>query len=87
MDSTERGMNPVAMTIIIHWKEYRPSRGSNKSPPVLKSRLSYGARRIKSVSIVMQEPLKGLRTAKSKQLGGKLQLNLPLYRIIKTESL
>ena len=32
-DSGERGINPVAMTIIKPW----PSRGSNQRPPVLKS--------------------------------------------------
>ena len=37
MDSGERGMNPVAMTIINPRKEYWPSRGSNQRPPVLKS--------------------------------------------------
>ena len=37
MDSGERGMNPVAMTIINPWKEYWPSRGSNQRPPVIKS--------------------------------------------------
>ena len=36
-DSGERGMNPVAMTIINSRKEYWPSRGSNQRPPVLKS--------------------------------------------------
>ena len=36
-DSGERGMNPVAMTIINPRKEYWPSRGSNQRPPVLKS--------------------------------------------------
>ena len=36
-DSGERGMNPVAMTIINPRKEYCPSRGSNQRPPVLKS--------------------------------------------------
>ena len=34
MNSSERGMSPVAMTIINHWKEYWP--GSNQQPPVLK---------------------------------------------------
>ena len=33
----ERGMNPVAMTIIDPRKEYWPSRGSNQRLPVLKS--------------------------------------------------
>ena len=37
MDSSERGMNPVPMTIINPRKEYRPGRGSNQWPPVLKS--------------------------------------------------
>ena len=37
MDSCERGMNPVAMTIINPQKEYWPSNGSNQQPPVLKS--------------------------------------------------
>ena len=37
MDSGEIGMNPNAMTIINPRKEYRPSRGSNQQPPVLKS--------------------------------------------------
>ena len=36
MDSGERGMNPVAMTIINPRKEYWPSRGSNQRPPILK---------------------------------------------------
>ena len=35
-DSGERGMNPVAMTIINSRKEYWPRRGSNQWPPVLK---------------------------------------------------
>ena len=35
-DSGERGMNPVAMTIINPGKEYWPSRVSNQRPPVLK---------------------------------------------------
>ena len=39
MDSGERGMNPVTMTIIIPQKEYWPSRGSNKRPPVFKSEM------------------------------------------------
>ena len=34
-DSGERGMNPVAMTVINPRKEYWPSRGSNQRPPVL----------------------------------------------------
>ena len=37
MDSSERGINPVAMTIINPQKEYWPSRGLNQRPPVLKS--------------------------------------------------
>ena len=36
-DRDERGMNPVATTIINGRKEYWPSRESNKRPPVLKS--------------------------------------------------
>ena len=36
-DSGERGMNPVAMTIINPRKEYWPSQGSNQPPPILKS--------------------------------------------------
>ena len=36
-DSGERGMNPVAMTIINPRKEYCPSRESNQRPPALKS--------------------------------------------------
>ena len=36
MDSGERGMNPVAMTIINLRKEYWPSRGSNQRLSVLK---------------------------------------------------
>ena len=36
-DSGERGMNPVAMTIINPRKEYWPSRGLHQRPPVLKS--------------------------------------------------
>ena len=35
--SGERGMNPVAMTMINPWKEYWPSQGSNQQPHVLKS--------------------------------------------------
>ena len=35
MDSGERGMNPVAVTIVIHRKGYWPSR--NQRPPVPKS--------------------------------------------------
>ena len=37
MDSGGRGMNPVALTIINPRKEYWPSRGSYKRPPVFKS--------------------------------------------------
>ena len=37
MDSRERGMSPVAMTIINPQKEYWPSKGSSQRPPVLKS--------------------------------------------------
>ena len=37
MDSDERGMNPVAMTIFSSQKEYWPSRGSNQRPSDLKS--------------------------------------------------
>ena len=37
MDNGERGMNPVAMTIINPWKEYWPRPGSNQRPSVLKS--------------------------------------------------
>ena len=37
MESDERGMNPVVMTIINPRKEYWPSRGSNQRPPILKS--------------------------------------------------
>ena len=36
-DSGDRGMNPVAMTIINPRKEYWPSRESNQRPTVLKS--------------------------------------------------
>ena len=35
--SGERGMNPVAMTIINPQKEYWANRGSNQGPPVLRS--------------------------------------------------
>ena len=41
-DSSQRGMNPVAMNIINPWKEYWPSLGSNKRPPVLKCRTKIG---------------------------------------------
>ena len=37
MDSSEIGMNPVAMTIINPQKEYWPSHRSNQRPPVLQS--------------------------------------------------
>ena len=37
MNSGDRGMNPVAMTIINPRKEYWPCRRSNQRPPVLKS--------------------------------------------------
>ena len=37
MDSVERGMNSVAMTIIDPLKEYLPSRRSNQRPPVPKA--------------------------------------------------
>ena len=37
MHSGERGINPVAMTIINPRTEYWPSHGSNQQPPVLKS--------------------------------------------------
>ena len=36
MDSGERGMKPVAMTIINPWKECWPSRGLNSRPSILK---------------------------------------------------
>ena len=36
-DRVERGMNPVAMTIVVPQKEYWLSRGSNQRHPVLKS--------------------------------------------------
>ena len=36
IDISERGMNPVAMTIINPLKAYWPSRGSNQPPRVLK---------------------------------------------------
>ena len=45
MDRGERGMNPVAMTVINPPKEYWLTRGSNQEPPVLKSAtlpMSYG---------------------------------------------
>ena len=32
MDSSERGMNHVKMTIINPWKEYWPSPGANQGP-------------------------------------------------------
>ena len=37
MDRDERGMNPIAMTIINPWNEYWLSRGSNERLPVPKS--------------------------------------------------
>ena len=37
MDSGERGLYPITMTIINPRKEYWPSRGSNQQHPVLKS--------------------------------------------------
>ena len=37
MDSSKRGMNPVAMTIINPRKESLPSQGLNQGPPVLNS--------------------------------------------------
>ena len=37
LDSCERGLNRVAMTIINSLKEHWPSRGLNQRPPVLKS--------------------------------------------------
>ena len=37
MDNSEKGMNPVAMTILNPRKEYWPSWGSNQRLPVLKS--------------------------------------------------
>ena len=37
LDSLERRMNPVAMTIISPWKEYWANWRSNQRPPVLKS--------------------------------------------------
>ena len=39
MDSSERQINPVAVTIINSRKEYWPSRGSNQRPPVRYMRL------------------------------------------------
>ena len=36
INSDEKGMNPVAMTIVNPWQEYWPSRGSNQRSPVLK---------------------------------------------------
>ena len=40
MDISDRGMNPVAMTIINPCGEYWPSQGSNQQPCVLKSSMS-----------------------------------------------
>ena len=37
MGSSEKGKNPVPMTIISHRKEYSPSQGLNQRPPVLPS--------------------------------------------------
>ena len=37
LDSGEKGMNPVAMTIINLQKEYQPRQESNQRPPVLRS--------------------------------------------------
>ena len=37
MESCERGMNPVTMTIINPLKDYWPSPELNQQPPVLKS--------------------------------------------------
>ena len=34
IDSSERGMNPVTITILNPWKEYWPSLGSNQPTPV-----------------------------------------------------
>ena len=42
IERAERGMNPVAMTIINHYGECWPSQGSNKPPPVLKTRMEHG---------------------------------------------
>ena len=53
MDCGERGMSPVAMTIINPRREYWPSRGSNQRPPVLKSSMISD-----SASKTMQEFLK-----------------------------
>ena len=36
MDSSERGTNPVTLTIIDPWKEYWQSQGSNLQLPTLK---------------------------------------------------
>ena len=37
MDGGERGMNPIALTIINHQIEYWPSQGSIQRPPVPKA--------------------------------------------------
>ena len=37
MGSSEKGMNPLTLTIINPWKEYWPSWGLNHPPPVLMS--------------------------------------------------
>ena len=47
MDSDERGMNPVAMTIYDQYQEHWPSRGSNQRllfSSLQRYRLSYEAR-------------------------------------------
>ena len=60
--SGERGMNPVAMTIINPWKEYWPTRRSNQRPPVLKSatlltELWYTAQKV-STHVSLRSPLR-----------------------------
>ena len=40
MESGEKRMNPVPVTIVNPWKEYWPSRGSNQQPTVPKSRMT-----------------------------------------------
>ena len=52
MNSRERGMNPVAMTIISPLKEYWPGRGSNQRPPV-RYRLSSGVRMMMMMMMMM----------------------------------
>ena len=42
-DSSERGMNSVAMTIINPRKGYWPSQGLNQRPSVLKSAMLWGS--------------------------------------------